>query len=251
MGWLFDRIAGWRGRNNRTGSTAALQQAPGPSPWYLGPGNPPAPGFEWSRAGERSQTAGATVLTGPNGAVLILDFHNYVLSLDPDTLLVWHQHHVETGPTAPVALRIFRLSELPPLTGDLETLCDSMRQAQLPFASAAPALCEFPIPTTMAGKQQLSFPEQLRHLPELLILCHSSVVEEAPGWDRSNLALLVARPGEGTCQLYPQDWFNLAKLDYGYQWVTRVARDPGTGHIHGEGIRIAPFVLDRTLRNIR
>jgi len=80
-------------------------------------------------------------------------------------------------------------------------------------------------------------------------LCHSSAVEESPPVDRSNLALLVAHPREGTYELFPQDWFNSARLDYGYQGVTRVARDPRTGRIHGEGTRISPFVLDDTLQN--
>jgi hypothetical protein len=81
-----------------------------------------------------------------------------------------------------------------------------------------------------------------------LILCHSSAIEESPRGERSNLALLVAKPRTGIYELYPQDWFNSAGLDYGYQWVTRVARDPKSGRIHGEGFRIRPFVLDDTLR---
>ena len=62
-----------------------LENAPGPSPWYLRRGNPPplVPGFKWEAAGETGQTAGAMVLAGPDGAVLILDFHNYVVLLDP------------------------------------------------------------------------------------------------------------------------------------------------------------------------
>jgi hypothetical protein len=229
-----------------------LENAPGPSPWYLRRGNPPplVPGFKWEAAGETGQTAGAMVLAGPDGAVLILDFHNYVVLLDPGTLLVWHQPSVETGPTAPVVLRIFRLLELRPLEGDLETLCGSMRRGGVPFTSSVAPLCEFFIPTDVAGPQRdLTFPEQLRTLSELLILCHSSGVEESPTGDRSNLALLIARPSAGTYQLFPQDWFNYAKLDYTFQGVTRIARDAHTGRIHGEGVRIEPFVLDDTLRN--
>jgi hypothetical protein len=230
---------------------SVLENAQGPSPWYLRRGNPPplVPGFKWKAAGESGQTAGATVLAGPDGAVLILDFHNYVLLLDPGTLLVWHQPSVETGSTAPVVLRIFRLLELRPLEGDLETLCGSMRRAGVPFASSVPPLCEFLIPTDVAGPQRdLTFPEQLHTLSELLILCHSSGVEESPTGERSNLALLIARPSDGTYQLFPQDWFNFAKLDYTFQGVTHVARDARTGRIHGKGVRIEPFVLDRTLR---
>ena len=111
-------------------------------------------------------------------------------------------------------------------------------------------MCECPIPTTVTGRlMRLKFPDQLRHIEELLILCHSSAVEASPTWEDNNLALLVARPSAGTYELFPQDWFNSANLDYSYQWVTRVARDPRTDRIHGDGIRISPFVLDDTLRN--
>ena len=56
------------------------------------------PGFTGGAAGESSQTAGATVLYGRDGPVLILDFHNYVMLIDPETLLVWHQRHVGHRP---------------------------------------------------------------------------------------------------------------------------------------------------------
>jgi hypothetical protein len=237
----------------RSKAMGILDNAPGPSPWYLRSGSPAVPGFEWRGISQSSRAAGAIVLAGRKGTVLILDFHNYVVLLDPDTLLIWHQHGlIDSGPTPPVMLRVFRLSELRPLQGDLETLCASMRHAGAPLASSGSPLFEFPIPTTVASRRfQLVFPEELRRLSELLILCHSSGVEESPPPDRSNLAILVARPREGTYQLYPQDWFNSAKLDYGYQSVTRVARDPRTGRIHGEGFRIEPFVLDKTLRHAR
>ena len=41
------------------------------------------------------------------------------------------------------------------------------------------------------------------------------------------------------------------RVDLGYQWVTRVAGEQVTGCIHGDGIRISPFTLDETLRNLR
>jgi len=229
-----------------------LQNAPGPSPWYLRTGKPAAPGFTWSDAGRSSQTAGAMVLTGDRGPILILDFHNYVLPLDSDTLLIWHQRATGTGPTAPVVLRIFRLPDLGMLEGDLEHLCGSMRRAGAPYVASAAPYGESAIPTTTIGQRlQLDFPDQLRDIDEVLILCHSSAIADSAAWDRSNLALLVARPREGAYELFPQDWFNDANLDYSYQGVTRVARDPQTGQIHGEGIRIDPFVLDKTLRNTR
>ena len=108
--------------------------------------------FTWGAAGESSQTAGATVLSGREGPVLILDFHNYVMLIDPDTLLVWHQRHVEPGPSARVVLRIFPVADLRRLEGELEELCGSMRRSGAPFISFSSPLCEFPVPTSDAGR---------------------------------------------------------------------------------------------------
>ena len=127
-----------------------------------------------------------------------------------------------------------------------------MRRAETPFAASGGPSCVHDIPTTVAGQRITQrFPEPLSRCQELLILCHSSGVDASPAADRSNLALLVARPGDGSYELFPQDWFNHAGLDYTFQGVTRVARDPATGWILGDGVRIDPFVLDDTLRNTR
>ena len=208
------------------------------------------PGFTWTDAGRSSATAGIVVLTGPQGPVLILDFHNYVLSIDPETLLVWHQRHeAHASATDPVVLRTFGLRTLPPLRGDLEMLCGDMRRRRAPFLTAAPPACEFPLPTTIVDERQpVTFPAALRPIPELLMLCHSSAIHSRG--DSDNLALMVASPRNGWYELFPQDWFNNGGFDYAYQGVTRVARDPRSGRIHGDGTRIDPFVLDETLRQL-
>jgi len=65
-----------------------------------------------------------------------------------------------------------------------------------------------------------------------------------------DLRLWSLKPHENVINVYPQNWFNRGAYDFGYQWVTRVARDPSTGKIIGDGIRIRPFVLDDTFENI-
>jgi hypothetical protein len=42
----------------------------------------------------------------------------------------------------------------------------------------------------------------------------------------------------------PQQWWNKSDADFGYQWISRVARDALSGLIVGDGVRIDPFVLD-------
>ena len=44
--------------------------------------------------------------------------------------------------------------------------------------------------------------------------------------------------------------FNRGDFDFGYQWITRVARDPKSRHIVGDGIRITPFRLDASGRKL-
>jgi len=50
--------------------------------------------------------------------------------------------------------------------------------------------------------------------------------------------------------VYPQDWFNHGNFDFGYQWLTRIARDTETGEITGDGIRIELFALDDSYRQL-
>jgi hypothetical protein len=174
------------------------------------------------------------------------------MPLDDGRLLVWHQQPPDGARTGPVVLRMFHLRELRPLEGDRAALCGSMRGAHQPFLSATPPALEFEVPTAVVGvRQPLTFPEALRHIPELLILCASSGIRPETTADRGNLGLMAASPRDGVFEIFPQDWFNEGGFDYGYEWVTRVARDPRTGRIHGEGIRIEAFVLDDTLRNVR
>ena len=246
-------MAWWKWKRKLQASISAgkelLARAPGPTPWYL-QSAPAVPGFAWARAGDSGNTAGAVVLRAQGEVVLLLDFHNYTLLIDPDTLLVWHQPYDDSSlTTLPVVLRTFALRQLRPLTGDLAELCREMRRSKAPFASSDSPASQVSISTTVVGRQHVSFPEPLRGVGELLILCHSSAAKTGPPPDWSNLALMVVSPRDGWYELFPQDWFNSAGLDYGYQWVTRVARDPRTGRIHGEGIRIDPFVLDETLRH--
>jgi len=51
-------------------------------------------------------------------------------------------------------------------------------------------------------------------------------------------------PATGKIQVLPQEWLTEAEYDTGYQWITRVVRDPQTGHIIGDGVRLFQFELD-------
>ncbi len=103
-------------------------------------------------------------------------------------------------------------------------------------------LSERVIPAALpAGDHSFAFPDAFSNIYELLVL-------SAPEADQ--LSLWIVNPRTGIVSVFPQDWWNNSEVDFGYQWVTRVARDRGTRKIIGEGIRISPFVLDASNRNL-
>lgn len=222
----------------------------GPSPWYLNSRTRAAKGFSWQHAGNSSPAVGKTLLMGPYGPVAILDFYTYVMVLDESRLLVWNQAYSSlAGLSSPVRLLVIDPTLLMPLRNNLDSLYERMNAEKKYIVLGGDGLANLSLPTTNAADElSIKFPSQVQSIKELLILCHSSGVADK-GLD--NLALLVAYPAESKYRLYPQDWFNEGSFDYGYQWATRVVRNPLTGHIHGEGVRIKPFVLDDSLRLLR
>lgn len=224
--------------------------APGPSPWYLRDRHAPKPpGFHWQEAGDSKPCAGKMVLFGASGPVAILDFYNWTMLLPDGRLLVWNQPRVEWGrQTNPVRLVVFDPSALVPFEGHMADICVLMEPHASILLGGSPT-AEFELETTLVEEDRsVEFPDPVRGLDEILILCHSSAVDAPPTREHSNLGLLVANPSASSYRIFPQDWFNHGGFDYGYEWVTRVVRDKGTGRVHGEGMRIQEFVLDESLR---
>jgi hypothetical protein len=203
-------------------------------------------GFHWEAANVNGLKGNATLLVGPRGVVAVLDFYNYVMVLDHETMLIWNQKTGSDFETRPVRVTMIRPKLLPPFGDELESSIQRMaasgaRLALTDAPSASMSLSTAEIVTDAPA----AFPFAFKTIDEILILCDSPTPNPGP-----NLALLVARPKESRYSLYPQDWFNSSNLDFGYQWVTRVVRNAETGRVHGEGFRIEPFVLDETLRQL-
>ena len=214
---------------------------PGPTPWYVDTSTQPLPGFAWQSAGD----SGKILLVGRNGPVAILNFYNYVMALDQSSLLIWHQEAGDGISPGPVRLLIIRpalLKALEDLDSKLEAMSRTGPGPKVIMGGDPCAEIRLPTVGTNDGRR-IVFPDQLQSIDELLILCQT-----APALNQ--LALLVANPKRSFYRLYPQDWFNHSDVDFGYQWVTRVARDPVTKQVHGDGIRIAPFVLADSLRQL-
>ena len=231
--------------------------APGPTLW----GVVSLPPFDGSDGLElRWRKSDHAIVLG-NGErredYLAAGFGCYVLPLTRDQLCLWYHASTETAAPATSLFRrhVFRgrrhlkfhglrliligTSLLKPLTTipDLE----GRRKTGNPpveFVSGLVAETEFPIPGRI-GKFAHQFPDAMHSIRELLVL--GSVLDRP----RSQ-GIYVMKPREGTIEVLPMDWWNNGDYDFGYEWVTKIARDPNTRNIVGEGVRILPFLLDQS-----
>ena len=227
---------------------AVLAAAPGPSPWYLRTGGPQLRvglgALAWTSAGDREPFAGKTLLRAPSGAVLaIVDLYCYVRAFGERRFLVWFLgEDGEEGQT--LSFHFYDAERLGPIA-DVTAACRAMKASGVRFHATGGEICRFAVPTSLPpGVSAMDFPEPVRGIGELLALGPSTSSEGG------GLCIFVLRPREGTVEIVPQDWFNRGQFDFGYQWVTRVARDPASGRVVGEGIRLGEFILDASMRQL-
>lgn len=234
----------------------ALRSAPGPSPWYLErPGTEIRRGeklLRWVSAGSSSGSAGKSLLVTADGrALAVTDFCCYVRGLPGERILAWYSEGEATGRIPPHSMRfrVFDITRLVPIS-DLPAACANLG-FQSRFYAATGEVASIAIPTALEdGVHGVALPQAMRDAGELLVLAEST----APGTpeerdDKTRLRLWILEPEGGRLEIIPQDWYNKGAFDFGYQWVTRMARLPN-GDIVGEGIRLGAFRLDKTKRRI-
>jgi len=229
-----------------------LKAAPGPSPWYpLNFGL----SFEtkwgrasWVSAGDSADASGKIVLRAGTEALLVLGMYHWVMSLG-GRLVLWRQEYVPKGPTAPVVVSVLDCDLLDPITDLPATAAETpMKWGLSPCQGATLAVVE--LSTTLNTVQRQTFPAPLSGLSELLILAESSAIHSSLEACDVRHGLLIARPVKGEYEIVPQDWYNNGQWDFGYQWATRFARDPQSGRVVGDGIRMGVFQLDESNRDI-
>lgn len=204
-----------------------LKNAPGPSPWYLREFPPEVKGLHWEDVPDDEHCSGIIILRNNLGEILgLFDFQNYVLPLDSGDLLIWHQPYQSKAPSKDISCVIVSPENLLSLGRETLSLCKQLRKSK----SSSLLKCNnkeiFHIPTNVPAEHTITyeFSDQLMYLNEILFLCHSSGICDAYSYEEDNVGILKAIPKEKSYIVYPQEWFNKGGLDYGYQWITRVAR---------------------------
>lgn len=212
--------------------------------------------MRWRQLEDRGVTSGTAVLRALDGSsILAVSMYSYAQSIDRGRLLVWNAASVETGglldATAVVRFRIINLDACIPIQS-IEAACLELVSHRMPVFSNGGVIASTEIPIALLeGEHTHEFPAAMVAIPEVFVLVDGNVNLRRPTRNESvDVRLWVLKPAAAKVQVISQDWFNSGNFDFGYQWVTRVARDPSTGRIVGEGVRLGAFVLDESGRHV-
>lgn len=214
-----------------------IEAAPGPAPWYLNqpasdlssPGRP----LRW----ERHPKGGPASLKDSNNNVFALvSIYTYVWSFSKTHFIVWFAdspRNPEQLLVGKVHFQLYALSQLAPLTS-----VDGSESEASHFVASSKPLAEYQLPRNLpADTTSVNFPALFAQCPELFVLVSD------PGWNSAKLNLWTINPSAQSIAVASQDWFTNGSYDFGYQWVTRMAREPVSRDIVGDGIRISSFLL--------
>jgi hypothetical protein len=214
-----------------------IASAPGPAPWYLGQPASDLSSFGSSLTWERDAKAGPTLLEDSSGRVrAAVSIYTYVWRFSKTHFIVWFANPSSVNDHSlpgDVRFQLYAISQLNPLATVEKTQIEASH-----FMAASLPLAEFTLPRNLAfGKTSTSFPAPFNQCPEFFVL-----VSE-PSWDSPKLNLWSINPSSQRIAVAAQDWFTKGAYDFGYQWITRVVRDPDSRDIVGDGIRLGKFLL--------
>lgn len=212
---------------------ALLTNAPGPAPWHW----ETFPSFHigtrtwtWRSEPPEVDDGGWPTLVRSWDSVpcLVPAFYTYLTRADEETLLAWRSTLSGT-----VDIRFYPVTQLEPV----DALEDPRNERDVVVRRASELVR---IPRLAPGTHDGFSARTLVEIEELLLLAHW------PGRGESDPALAIYswQPASGVVTVTPQQWFSAATHDLGYEWVTKVVRDPTTSRIVGVGVRLGAFELE-------
>jgi hypothetical protein len=223
-----------------------IRETTGPSPWYYGP-HRVFPSDVGLLGWKQLPREGSVALVDTQGNYrLILSFYCYAMPIGRSRILIWYEAGKPTQPQVGIEIFLLEIADLTPLE---KTIAEArMPRAQGPkiIFNGGPVASVMVPASLKAGLNRFLFPAPFKTLPEILMLGDNASV---PGTSMKR-SIYCMRPNDGDIEVLPQDWFNLGDFDFGYQWITKVVRDPNSGRICGTGIRLKSFILDESGRQV-
>ncbi len=214
----------------------ALNSAVGPAPWYWHT-FPEIRGeqksrFVWQHHGNRGKYAYLVSLSVPNDPKdlkIVMNTYTRAFLVPPFYLGVWFVEKSD------IRILCFDPDKMPSF--GIEDLPAEFRKSKEAIYTLAVPVASFSIPRSLKeGRHELRFPQELEVIEELFLVV--SYAGEPAAY-----AIFELHPATGEVIVMPQKWFTSKSFDLGYEWITRVARDPATGILYGDGIRIGIFEL--------
>ena len=214
----------------------AINSAVGPAPWYWET-FPEVRGsqksrYVWKHHGNRGKHAYLVSLTPPNDVEslkIVINTYTRVFWVPPAYLGVWFVEKSD------VRILCFDPDKMPSFA--IEDLPQGFRKSKEAIYTLAVPVASLTIPRSLKeGRHELRFPGELDGVEELFLVV-------SYGGEQAAYAIFELHPATGEVIVMPQKWFTSKSFDLGYEWITRVARDPETGILYGDGIRIGIFEL--------
>ncbi len=218
---------------------ALLQKTVGPAPWYWEsfPAIVGAAGqhFVWQFHGTQGALAylvSLSLASEPDVPRLALNTYVRPFALDGTRFGIWCPQGRY------IRMAIFDAEQLKPFP--LEDVAGWFKQSTERVYAATGPVADFEFDGMLPqGAHSVEFPEEFQEVKEMhLVSSYPAKSKEDP-----HAAVYVVYPHAGLVEVLPQRWFTATGFDIGYQWISRVTRDPETHRLVGEGVRIGGFEL--------
>ena len=194
---------------------------------------------------------GITVLHDEADNILgFVKAYNYIYVLpDASKFLIWNRVTKQETGNPCVIMQLYSAADLTNLDKTDQAILDFHNSKELfRFAPEPISTLKYVIQPSIV-KNTFSFPRAFKVFnPFLVVADYEGLYDGSP--DFGNTLMLEFDPAKDLITCYKQDWFNKSNVDRGYQWITRAVKDRN-GNIHGQGIRISDFVLDKTGTQIK
>ncbi|HBF34869.1 TPA: hypothetical protein DDW35_09950 [Candidatus Sumerlaeota bacterium] len=250
MQW-FARLAGKLFRRD-----SLFKQTPCLAPWYFSPSNPHLvrndADMRWNYV-EKVHDAHVGVMALLDQNDVCYGFAGIYTCIfahpQSEKFLVWNYKYCH-GDSPGMLLSLYETSALRPIENpENAAFALQVNKETSHCFNAVPA--DFFVLTLDPSltEQEIVFPEPFKCFPDFCIVTNIPGLYPHDNSQTKDTAIILLSPETDKLYLYPQDWFNQSEaIDFGYQWITRAVKNPQTGLIHAQGIRLRDFVLDKTGR---
>ena len=222
---------------------SVLRAAIGPSPWAFYNHSVKINNdiflFKDLFPGDKSYSGLIALYNSKNEILLVQDFYNYARILDDGTTLLWRA-------AGDISFDCCNITNLCPINNPKE-IAQTMREKKISISPIPNSENWTIFPYLQIGvRHRINNNYKWERFEETLVLANYEISTDQKKMSR---AILVFNWIDREVEVFPQEWFNNGNYDFGYQWITRVARR-SDGKIVGDGIRLGSFELDNTNRNI-